>query len=163
MDCPLLISSGESGVFFMKTIDKKTIKIRRMASSDVVPTLAIWWAEIPEKDKVASEIPGPLDMSFIAEHEGILVGLLLAKLEYSGYPMASAGVIYLVAVNPEYRQHGVGTLMIEALEKLCASKNIKTIRAAIPAKDTHIISYFKNAGFRPSEILNFDRIEPSGK
>lgn len=146
----------------MKTIDKKLVKIRRMVSSDVLPTVGIWWADIPEKERLASEIPGPLDLSFIAEYDGILVGFLLAKLEFSGYPMTSAASIYLIAVNPEYRKHGIGTMMIEALEKLCKSKNIKTIRAPIPENDTDVIKYFRNAGFRPSHIINYDRTEPSG-
>jgi ribosomal protein S18 acetylase RimI-like enzyme len=140
----------------MKPIDKKTIKIRPMASSDVEPTLAIWWAEIPEKEKVASELEGPLDMSFFAEHEGILVGLLLAKLEYTGYPMTSDAVIYLIAVNPEYRKHGIGTMMIQALVKLGKSKNVKIIRSLIPANDVAITNYFKNEGFHPSNIINYD-------
>lgn len=100
----------------MKTIDKKTVKIRRMVSSDVLPTVGIWWADIPNKEKLVEEIPGPLDLSFIAEYEGILIGFILAKIDFSGYPMTSTAGIYLVAVNPEYRKHGIGTMMIEALE-----------------------------------------------
>jgi GNAT superfamily N-acetyltransferase len=146
----------------MKSIDKNAVKIRRMASSDVIPTLEIWWAEIPEKAKVASELQGPLDLSHIAEYEGILVGFMLAKLAYSGHPMTGVAVIYLIAVNPEFRRHGIGTMMIEALEKYCKSNKINTIRAPIPEKDTDIINYFKNAGFRPGSIINYDRTEPSG-
>ncbi len=95
-------------------------------------------------------------MSFIAEHEGILVGLLLAKLEWTGYPMTNDVVIYLIAVNPEFRQHGIGTMMIQALIKLCKSKNIRILRSLIPANDAAITRYFKNAGFRPSNIINYD-------
>jgi GNAT superfamily N-acetyltransferase len=143
----------------MKTIEKKTVKIRRMVSSDVLPTVGIWWADIPDKEKLADEIPGPLDLSFIAECEGILAGFILAKLDFSGYPMTSAASIYLVAVNPEYRKHGVGTMMVEALEKLCKSKDISTIRVPIPDKDQEVINYFRHKGFRPSHIINYDRTE----
>jgi len=146
----------------MRSENNKNIKIRRMASSDVEPTLSIWWADIPEKEKVASELEGPLDMSFIAECDGILVGLMLAKLEYTGYPMTGDIIIYLIAVNPEFRKHGIGTMMIQAMEKLCIPKNIKTIRALVPENDTAIIRYFKNAGFRPSNIINYDLVEFTG-
>jgi ribosomal protein S18 acetylase RimI-like enzyme len=146
----------------MRSENNKNIKIRRMASSDVEPTLAIWWADIPEKEKVASELEGPLDMSFIAENDGILVGLMLAKLEYTGYPMTSDVIIYLIAVNPEFRKHGIGMMMIQAMEKLCIPKKIKTIRALVPENDTAIIRYFKNAGFHPSNIINYDLVEFTG-
>jgi GNAT superfamily N-acetyltransferase len=143
----------------MPSAELKNIKVRRLAASDVEPTLSIWWADIPEKEKVAAELEGPLDMSFLAEHEGILVGLMLAKLEYTGYPMTAAGVIYLVAVNPDYRRHGIGTMMIEALEKLCKTKNIKTIRAPVPRDDAAITGYFTGVGFHPSHIINYDLVD----
>jgi GNAT superfamily N-acetyltransferase len=146
----------------MKPVDKNAVKVRRMVSSDVAPTLDIWWADIPEKSMVASELQGPLDLSYIAEYEGILAGFILAKLEYTGNPMTTAAMIYLVSVNPEYRKHGIGTLLIETLSKYCQTRNIKTIRAPIPEKDTEVIKYFNNAGFRRSHVVNFDRIETAG-
>jgi ribosomal protein S18 acetylase RimI-like enzyme len=143
----------------MTATDSNKIKVRRMAASDVEPTLAIWWAEIPEKEKVASELEGPLDMSLLAEDEGILAGFILAKQEYTGYPMTAAGVIYLIAVNPEYRRRGIGTMMIQALKKLCNTKSIKTIRAPVPRDDSAITGYFTGAGFHPSDIINYDLVD----
>jgi ribosomal protein S18 acetylase RimI-like enzyme len=149
----------DSGGIDMTAEEPKKIKVRRMAASDVKPTLAIWWADIPEKNKVASELESPLDMSFLAEYEGILVGFILAKQEYVGYPMTAAGVIYLIAVNPEYRRHGIGTMMIQALEKLCKTKDIKTIRAPVPRDDAAITRYFAEVGFHPSDIINYDLVD----
>jgi len=141
----------------MKSFDRIAVKIRRMVSSDVTPVLEIWWADIPGKDMVASQLRGPLDLSFIAEYEGILVGVILAKLVYAGMPVTGTGVVFLIAVNPEYRKHGVGTMLIDALEKYSYSRGIKPIRAIIPEQDTEIIKYFSNAGFRRSSALNFDK------
>lgn len=141
----------------MKTIDKNVLKIRHMVSSDIEPTLNIWWANIPNKEMVASQLRGTLDLSFIAEYEGHLVGFILAALAYAGMPMTGAAMIYLIAVNPDYQGRGIGTLMIEALKNLCKSKGIKTIRAIIPQNDKKIIKYFNNAGFVRSAILNFDK------
>ena len=143
----------------MATIDNSAVKIRPMVSSDIVPTLDIWWADIPEKEMVAEELQGPLDLSQIAEYEGILAGFLLAKLEYTGHPMTSAAMIYLISVNPEYRKHGIGRLLIEAVARECKSKNIKTIRASIPENNAEITRYFSRAGFHRSDVINFDKIE----
>jgi ribosomal protein S18 acetylase RimI-like enzyme len=135
-----------------------------MVSSDVAPTLDIWWpdirADITEKDMVAAELQGPLDLSQIAEYEGILVGFLLAKLQYTGHPMTVAAMIYLISVNPDFRKHGIGTLLIEAVARECKAKNIKIIRASIPENNAEITRYFTNAGFRRSNVINFDKIEP---
>ena len=141
----------------MNVINRNTVKIRRLVSSDITPTLGIWWADIPEKEMVASQLHGPLDLSFIAEYEGILIGFILANLVYAGLPMTGSGVIFLIAVNPEYQKHGIGTLLINALEQHCKSRGIKTIRAIIPKNDTKIIKYFSNAGFSQTDLINYDK------
>ena len=141
----------------MKSIDRNAVKIRRMVSSDITPTLGIWWADIPEKEMVANQLRGPLDLSFIAEYEGILVGFILAKLEYAGFPMTGTSVVFLIAVNPEYQKSGIGTMLIGALEKHCKSGGIKTIRAVVPKNDNRIIKYFSDAGFCESNMINYDK------
>ncbi len=141
----------------MKTIDKKAVKIRRMVSSDITPTLGIWWANIPEKDMVADQLRDTFNLSFIAEYEGVLVGFILAKLEYSGFPMTGAGVAFLIEVHPEYQGSGIGTMLINALEKYCPSKGIGTVRAIIPKKDKRMIKYFADKGFSESNVINYDK------
>lgn len=141
----------------MKPINKSALKIRRMVSSDIVPALEIWWAEIPEKEMVASQLRGTLDLSFIAEYEGILAGFILAKLVYAGFPMTGTGVVFLIAVNPDYQRSGIGTMLINALEKHCQSRGIDAIRAIIPEHDTKMVKYFTGAGFGKSEMINYDK------
>jgi ribosomal protein S18 acetylase RimI-like enzyme len=144
----------------MKTINKKTVKIRRMVSSDITSTLGIWWAEIPEKDMVADQLRGGINISFIAEYEGTLVGFILAKLAYSGFPLTAAGVAFLIEVHPEYQRSGIGNMLINALEKYCASEKIGTVRAIIPKNDKRMIKYFADKGFVESNLINYDKSCP---
>ncbi len=141
----------------MKTIDTKLVKIRRLTSSDITSTLGIWWAEIPEKEKVASQVQGPLDLSFLAEYEGTLVGFILANLEYSGVPMTGIGVVFLIAVHPDYQQSGIGTMLFEALEKYAASSGVSAIRAVLPQKEIKTIRFFTKVGFIKSDMTNYDK------
>lgn len=142
----------------MKTIDKNAVRIRRMTSSDIDSTLGIWWADIPEKENVTSQLQSPLDLSFFAEYEGILVGFILAQLEYAGLPMTGTSVVFLIAINPDYQNKGIGTMLIEALEKYSKSKGINLIRVVVPQSDTKIIKYFTKAGFSKSNMMNYDKV-----
>ncbi|MHB8104985.1 MAG: GNAT family N-acetyltransferase [Dehalococcoidales bacterium] len=142
----------------MESIDKNTIKIRRLASNDITSTLGIWWADIPEKEKVASQVQGLLDLSFIAEYEGTLVGFILARLIYSSLPMKGTGLAFLIAVHPEFRRKGIAAMLVETLEKHCKSLGIDTIRVVIPAQDAKNIEYFTKAGFRKSDMINYDKV-----
>lgn len=141
-----------------KTLDKNAVKIRHLTSSDINSTLGIWWAHIPEKDMVADQLGGPRDLSFIAEYEGVLVGFILAKLEYSGFPMTGTGVVFLIAVNPDYQRSGIGTLLLGSLEQYCQSKGIHTIRAGIAKNDKIMTRYFIDNGFSESSTTNFDKV-----
>jgi ribosomal protein S18 acetylase RimI-like enzyme len=141
----------------MKPVDRNAVKIRRMVTSDITPTLGIWWANIPNKDVVASQLRGPLDLSFIAEYEGLLVGFILAKLVYAGMPVTGVGVIFLIAVNPDYQERGIGSMLIDTLRNHCKSEGIETIRGLVPQRDARIIKYFEKGGFRTSNIINFDK------
>jgi ribosomal protein S18 acetylase RimI-like enzyme len=141
----------------MKAIDRNAVKIRRMVSGDITPTLGIWWANIPNKEMVASQVRGPLDLSFIAEYEGLLVGFILAKQVYAGMPMTGVGVIFLIAVNPDYQERGIGSMLIDKLKSHCKTNGIENIRALVPQHDTKIVKYFEKVGFRPSSFINFDK------
>lgn len=140
----------------MKAIDRKKVIIRRMVSSDITPTLKIWWADIPQKDMVASQLRGPVDSSFIAEYEGHFAGFILARFIYTGLPMTGVGVIFFIAVKPDYQNCGVGAMLIEALKSNCRAAGIETIRALVPQNDTRIKKYFEKLGFRDSSIINLD-------
>ncbi len=142
----------------MKTIDKNAVKIRRLTSSDITSTLGIWWAKIPEKEVMASQIKSSLDLSFIAEYEGILIGFILAKLEYAGFPPIDTGVVFLIAVNPDYQKHGIGTMLIDALEKYAKTKGVGTVRVVVPQSDTKNIRYFTKVGFSKSAMINYDKV-----
>jgi ribosomal protein S18 acetylase RimI-like enzyme len=141
----------------MKTVERNKVKIRRMVSSDITPTLGIWWADIPEKEMVASQLRGPLNLSFIAEYDGFMVGFVLAALIHAGFPMTGMGVVYLIEVSPDYQKGGIGKMLIEALEEYCKTKGINTIRACVHADDNNMIKYFTKAGFCRSNVLNFDK------
>ena len=141
----------------MKAIDRNAVKIRRMVYSDIPHIMDIWWANIPRKEMVASQLGGSLDLSFIAEFQGHFVGFIMARLIYAGLPMTGVGVIFFIAVRPDYQERGIGSMLIDTLKSHCKSEGIETIRVLIPQRDTKIMKYFEKIGFHPSITINFDK------
>ncbi len=137
-------------------IDRKEVRIRPIVSADINPTLNIWWASIPEKEMLASQLGGTLDLSLISEYKGYLAGFVLARLIYAGLPMTGVGVIYFIAVKPDYQGRGIGSMLIDALKNNCKVHGIGTIRALVPRDDAKTTTYFKKLGFCPSNTMNLD-------
>jgi ribosomal protein S18 acetylase RimI-like enzyme len=140
----------------MKTIDRNAVKIRPMVTGDIAPTLNIWWTDVPGKEVFLSQMGGRFDLSLIAEHEGNLVGFLLARLIYAGLPMTGVAVMFFITVKPEYQAQGIGSLLIGTLKKNCKAAGIETVRALVPQNDARMMKYFEKAGFSRSQIINLD-------
>jgi ribosomal protein S18 acetylase RimI-like enzyme len=140
----------------MKEIDKKEVKVRRMVYDDITPVLNIWWANIPKKEMLASQLGGRLDLSLIAEYQGYLAGFVLARLMYAGLPMTGVGVIFFIAVKPDYQGSGIGSMLIDTLKNNCKAEGIETIRALVPRRDAKTMKYFEKIGFQSSNIINLD-------
>jgi ribosomal protein S18 acetylase RimI-like enzyme len=137
----------------MKITGKGTVTIRPLAYRDVNSVLGLWWSSfITKKELVASQLGGRLDLSFIAELGGHLVGFILARIEYVGIPMTEVCVIHAVAVEPNYRRQGIGSLLINKLKSHCAGKGIPTMRALVSQDDSELLNYFKRLGFHGSNI-----------
>ena len=143
----------------MNALDIKAVKIRRLVRSDISPFLGIWWFHVTEEDRkrVASQLGGPLDLSFIAELGGQLVGFVLARLAYVSLPVIGVAVIHTIAVKPEYQDQGIGKLLVDSLENLCRTEGIETMRATIRQQNTQLIKYVNELGFHPSDSINFDK------
>lgn len=142
----------------MNGLDKSMVKVRPMAGSDVDPVLGLWWASfMANRDMVAAELGGRLDMSLVAEFEGRLVGCILAKINFSGSPIKEVCVVHAVVVEPAYRRQGMATLLINQLRSLCSAKGIPTMRGMVSKDNIELINYFNRLGFTPSNIINLDQ------
>jgi ribosomal protein S18 acetylase RimI-like enzyme len=140
----------------MSALDSNTVKIRRLTRNDVDVVISMHWAEIPEKQMVYSQRGGPLDASFLAEHEGHLVGFVLGRLLYVGRPMIGVCQLNLIAVRPDYQHQGIASILLNRLQNHCREQGIHNIRALVQKDNTGLKNYLKNAGFSPSDYINYD-------
>jgi N-acetylglutamate synthase-like GNAT family acetyltransferase len=133
---------------------KNDVVVRKMLDEDIKPVVSVWWAEIPGNEEVAAQIKGNYNMSVIAEHEVTLVGLLLASLIRVSLPITKVCLLHDIAVKPDYRQHGIGAMLINKLWDDCQLRGIKTMRALVPVDNLTLKAYVEEWGFRPSTTIN---------
>ncbi len=141
----------------MYPIGNSTVRVRAMTAEDVNSVLSMDWAEIPEKDMVRSQRGGRLDASFIAELEGVLVGFVLARINYVGRPMTGVCQLNLIAVRPDQRKKGVAAVLLDQLQDHCQTRGVNTVRALVDESNQRLRKYFEDAGFKPSNVINYDK------
>jgi len=148
----------------MDRMEKGEVNIRRMARSDIDSVLAIdrkisGGGLITYKDMVATDPGGALDLSFVSEVGGQVVGFILARLTYVGVPFIEIAVIQAIVVDPDYQRRGIATRLVHALLGHCHTEGVrvKTIRAVVEEHNTGLQRFFERLGFHRSELINYNR------
>jgi ribosomal protein S18 acetylase RimI-like enzyme len=148
----------------MSKAKEPKVTIRRMTRSDIHEVLFLdrivtgQRRDVIKYEDIASANPGtPPDMSFIAEVDGKLVGFSINRTMYLMVPLTEVCIIHAILVHPDYRGHGIGKKLVQALLKHCQTEGIGTVRALIPRDNKELQSIFKRQGFQRSHIVNFDR------
>ena len=147
----------------MSAMEKGTVNIRRMGRSDIDAVLAIdrkvsgGQGLITYRDMVAADPGGALDLSFVSEVDGQVVGFILARLTYVGVPFIELAIIQAVVVDPDYQRRGMASRLANALLGHCHAEGINTIRAVLDERNTELKRFFQRLGFRRSELINYTR------
>ncbi|HEY86697.1 MAG TPA: GNAT family N-acetyltransferase [Dehalococcoidia bacterium] len=145
-------------------MEKGTVNIRRMARSDIDGVLALerkigkGQSRITYRDmRTTTDPEGPLDLSFVSETEGQVIGFILARLAYVGIPFTEVCFIHGIVVDPDYQRSGIGNRLINSLVEHCYAEGINMLRALVPEHDDELRRFVQQLGFRPSNIINYDK------
>ena len=140
------------------------VTIRRMTRNDIHEVLVLdrivrgSEGEVIKYEDIASVNPGtPPDLSFVAEIKGRMVGFSINRSMYLMVPLTEVCIIYAILVHPDYRRHGIGRQLINALVNHCQKEGIDTVRALIPRGNKELQTLFEGQDFKRSRIVNFDR------
>ena len=144
-------------------VEEGTVNIRRMGRGDIDAVLALdrkisrGRELITYRDMVAVDPGGALDLSFVAEVDGKVVGFILARLTYVGVPFIELAVIQAIVVDPDYQRRGIASRLVNALLGHCHAEGINTMRAVIDEHNTELRRFFEHLGFRRSQLVNYAR------
>lgn len=109
-------------------------------------------------EEVAStDLGGPLDLSFIAEVNGQIVGFIWGRLAYVGIPVQEVGFIHMIIVDPDHQRRGIARALINALVERCSVKGINTIRTVVGERDWELGNFFNEVGFEYSGLVIYTR------
>lgn len=147
----------------MSNLEQGAVKIRPMTRSDIHDILALdrkfGKANTPlgYKDMVTTDPGGPLDMSFVAEIGGGIVGFAIARLAYVMIPFTELCIVHSILVDPDYQNRGIGVRLLGKLVGHCQEEGINTIRALVEEQNEELARFFERLGFHRSTVINYDK------
>jgi len=148
----------------MSNVKETEVSIRRMTRSDIHEVLVLdriirsSERDVIKYEDLASADPGtPPDLSFVAEIGDRMVGFSINRSMYLMVPLTEVCIIHAILVHPDYRGHGIGRKLIQALVNHCQKEGIDTVRALIPKGNKELQAIFERQDFQRSKIVNFDK------
>jgi len=139
------------------------VTIRRMTRRDIHEVLFLdrivtgQRRDVIKYEDIASANPGTApDMSFVAEIGDKMVGFSINRSTYLMVPLMEVCIIHAILVHPDYRGHGIGGKLVDALLEHCQTEGIDTVRALIPRDNKELQAIFRRHGFKRSHVVNFD-------
>ena len=147
----------------MSAKGRDAINIRRMTHSDIDAILVLinkttsGKTRVTYKELAAYDLGGPLDLSFVAEDKGQIIGFTVARLEYVYIPLVEVCLIHTIGVDPEYQRRHIGARLVSELSTHCHLQDINTIRALVRQDDNELRSFIEHLGFHPSSMTNWDK------
>lgn len=147
----------------MSNLKQGTVNIRPMTRGDIRAVLALDRKCSQERgglsysDMATTDPGGPLDVSFVAEISGNIIGFVIARLAYVMIPFTKVCMLHSSLVDPDYQNRGIGVRLLGKLVDYCQDEGINTIRALVEEHNNELIRFVERQGFRRSTIVNYDK------
>ncbi len=94
---------------------------------------------------------------FIAEIDDRLVGFAIGEVRAWEFGSPPCGWIFALDVDPEFRERGIGTLLLDALTSFFRSSGVSTIRTMLRRDDNLIMSFFRSQGLMAGPFLQLEK------
>jgi len=103
---------------------------------------------------LGTQLEEPNVVILVAERDGKVIGYTYSGVEGTDYMAlrGPAGEMYDIVVDPDYRQQGVGRLLVDATLEALKSKGVPRVVLSTAEKNAAAQRLFDRAGFRRTMI-----------
>lgn len=125
---------------------------------DYAPVVELWESSGPgiqvgrsdTLEEVAKKIQRDPDLFLVADFQGEIIGAVIGGFD------GRRGMIYHLAVDKEYRQHGVGTALMETLENRLREMGCLRLYLMV-RKDNAAAQFCEKQGWQALDISVFGK------
>jgi ribosomal protein S18 acetylase RimI-like enzyme len=134
------------------------ITFSELQSADKVAVVTLWqkcsltrpWND-PDKD---------IAFAMESSNSTILVGRVDTQIVASAMVGHDGhrGVLYYVAVHPDFQKQGIGAALIQAAEVWLKSKGVRKINVLIRDNNLDAVGFYKALGFEPNAVVSMGKL-----
>ncbi len=135
----------------------KQLVIRSFQVSDEFDVIGLWHRcnlVVPQNDPQKD-----IEMKLQLQPELFLVGVISSRIVstvMSGYD-GHRGWIYYLAVDPDFRQNGIGRRMMEKTEMKLRKLGCWKINLQVRNSNKSVIAFYKHIGFLDDDVLGMGK------
>lgn len=132
--------------------------IRPYQEADEAAVIALWREVLP--DTARHNEPGQAlrqkraferDLLFVAAVKAVVVGTVMGG--YDGH----RGWVYSVAVRSEHRRAGIGTALVNRLERALADRGCLKVNLQVRASSSAVVGFYERLGYAVEERVSMGK------
>jgi len=94
------------------------------------------------------------DVSFVAEHNGSVVGYMISSILTGIFGIKKSAWIAMMGVHPQFMGRGIGESLAEELFRLAKAQGLADVYTSVRWDSTDLLSFCKTLGFDRSNFIN---------
>lgn len=92
------------------------------------------------------------ELFLVAEHENKILGFILVK-DGENFGEKQTGIIYAIAVSPNYRSSGIGSQLVNTILNVLRAKHIKKLFLHVRVGNEGAIRFYFKLGFTKLQTI----------
>ena len=100
---------------------------------------------------------GEMGLSFAAEADGRVIGLVFARVGYVPEQISEVCLIQVLGVDPDYKGRGIARSLIQAVAEGARAKRVKTVYVMVDKEDAQLRALFEHMGFFQGHLIYYTK------
>ena len=134
------------------------MRIKPYEKTDLDPVMALWSVVFPNPPShndpfadIQSKLKVQPDLFFVAVDDGHVVGTAMSGFD------GHRGWVYYVAVHPDYRRRGIGSALMQEVERALVEIGCRKLNLQIRSENAPVQAFYNSLGYAVEDRISMGK------